>query len=54
MDAERSDFVVSTGHPPGTGRMAPQYHYRCEECDAEYVSDRVDRLRLLDGREIGA
>lgn len=54
MDGQRSDFVISTGAPPGTGRMMPQWHYRCEDCDVEYVrTGWSGRLRVIDSADPG-
>lgn len=44
MEGERCDFVV------GKSRKTPQMHYRCDECDAEFVGTPGE-LRMLDGAD---
>jgi hypothetical protein len=48
MQGERSDFVIDSGWPHGPAKMMPQWHYRCDGCDSEYVRTGWGRLRMLD------
>jgi hypothetical protein len=52
MEFEKSDFVTMNTNIVGKGQTMPQTHYRCEECDAEYVRTGRSRLRLIDGRNL--
>lgn len=51
MDHEKSDYQIGT--PPMYSKYMPQTHYRCDDCDAEYVRTGRAKLRMLDGRNFG-
>ena len=52
MQYEKSDYGIGIVGPVfknGVEKVMPQTHYRCDNCDYEFVRTGRSRLRMLDG-----